>query len=104
MKYLQFQNILIFIFDDLVVFTMKKINYSFFGIGLIFSGFTVHAQQDAQISQYMFNALYYNPAYAGVEGVTKFSALHRSQWTGYEPTVGEGGATNTQLALLTHRF
>jgi type IX secretion system PorP/SprF family membrane protein len=55
------------------------------------------AQQDPQFSQYMFNQLYFNPAFAGVEGVTKFTALHRSQWLGYSPTVGSGGAPTTQM-------
>ncbi len=59
------------------------------------------AQQDPQFTQYMFNTLYYNPAFAGVEGVTKFTALHRSQWLGYSPTVGKGGAPTTQLISFT---
>lgn len=40
------------------------------------------AQQDAQFTQYMFNTLYYNPAYAGVDGVTSLTAAHRTQWAG----------------------
>ena len=59
------------------------------------------AQQDPQFTQYMFNTLYYNPAFAGVEGVTKFTAIHRSQWLGYSPTVGSGGAPTTQLISFT---
>ncbi len=59
------------------------------------------AQQDPQFTQYMFNTLYYNPAYAGVDGVTKFTAIHRSQWLGYSPTVGSGGAPTTQLISLS---
>jgi type IX secretion system PorP/SprF family membrane protein len=55
------------------------------------------AQQDPQFSQYMFNQLYFNPAFAGVEGVTKFTAVHRSQWLGYSPTIGAGGAPTTQM-------
>jgi len=49
----------------------------------------------------MFNTLYYNPAYAGVEGVTKFTAIHRSQWLGYQPTYGGGGAPTTQVISFT---
>jgi type IX secretion system PorP/SprF family membrane protein len=45
----------------------------------------------------MFNTLYYNPAYAGVEGFTKLTAIHRSQWLGYQPTYGGGGAPTTQI-------
>lgn len=59
------------------------------------------AQQDPQFSQYMFNTLYFNPAYSGVEGVTKLTAIHRSQWLGYEPSVGGGGAPTTQIVSMT---
>ena len=54
------------------------------------------AQQDPQFSQYMFNALYFNPAYAGVEGRTKFQLIHRSQWTAYQATFDDGTAPITQ--------
>ncbi len=54
-------------------------------------------QQDPQFTHYMFNTLYYNPAYAGVEGFTKLTAIHRSQWLGYQPTYGGGGAPTTQI-------
>lgn len=54
-------------------------------------------QQDPQLSQYMFNNFYYNPAFAGTDGVMKMSLLHRSQWLGYAPTFDDGGAPTTQL-------
>ncbi len=54
-------------------------------------------QQDPQFTQYMFNTFYYNPAFAGTEGITKITGLHRSQWVGYSPTYGDGGAPSTQL-------
>jgi type IX secretion system PorP/SprF family membrane protein len=54
------------------------------------------AQQDPQFSQYMFNALYFNPAYAGVEGRTRFQLLHRSQWTAYQASFDDGTAPITQ--------
>lgn len=58
-------------------------------------------QQDPQFTHYMFNTLYYNPGYAGVEGVTKFTAIHRSQWLGYQPTFGGGGAPTTQIVSFS---
>lgn len=61
----------------------------------------VTAQQDPQFTQYMFNNLYYNPAYSGVEGVTKATALFRSQWSGYQPTFYGGGAPTTELVSFT---
>ena len=42
----------------------------------------VLAQQDPQFSQYMFNGLFLNPAYAGSKGYTSLSTSFRSQWTG----------------------
>jgi type IX secretion system PorP/SprF family membrane protein len=61
----------------------------------------VMAQQDPQFTQYMFNTLYYNPAFSGVEGVTKITAMHRSQWLGYQPSYGGGGAPTTQVVSIT---
>ena len=60
----------------------------------------VFGQQDPQFSQYMFNELFNNPAYAGVEGVTKLSLIYRTQWLGYNPTFDDGGAPTTQLFSL----
>lgn len=42
------------------------------------------AQQDAQYTQYMFNTLSVNPAYAGSRGQLSAAALYRSQWVGLE--------------------
>ena len=58
------------------------------------------AQQDPQFSMYMYNNLYNNPSYAGVEGVSKLSAFYRSQWLGYTPTFDEGGAPQSMLVSL----
>lgn len=67
---------------------------------MIFSIIPATAQQDAQFSQYMFNTIYYNPAFAGVEGVTQFTGVFRTQWTGYEGTDGNVGAPTSQLFSL----
>lgn len=40
------------------------------------------AQQDAQFSQYIFNGLYINPAYAGYKEDLYLNSFYRSQWTG----------------------
>lgn len=57
----------------------------------------VFGQQDPQFSQYMFNNLYLTPAYAGVDGVTRLTAFHRSQWLGYQSSFDDGGAPTTQM-------
>ena len=56
----------------------------------LFAGLVNHAQQDAQYTQYMYNTMSVNPAYAGSRGVLSLSALHRSQWVGLD------GAPKTQ--------
>lgn len=40
----------------------------------------VNAQQDALFSQYMFNTLLINPAYAGSRDIVSLNALYRKQW------------------------
>ena len=45
------------------------------------SGF---AQQDAQYTQYMYNTVNVNPAYAGSRGVMSIFGLHRTQWVGLD--------------------
>lgn len=42
------------------------------------------AQQLPQFSQFMFNNLVLNPAYAGADEALSLTVLHRSQWTGVE--------------------
>ncbi|MCZ4245714.1 PorP/SprF family type IX secretion system membrane protein [Pedobacter punctiformis] len=42
----------------------------------------VHGQQDAQFSQYMFNGIYINPAYAGYREQLNIQGFYRNQWTG----------------------
>lgn len=44
----------------------------------------VQGQQEAMYSQYMFNTLAINPAYAGSRNVTSATALYRSQWVGIQ--------------------
>lgn len=65
---------------------MKKLIYTIiFGL----SAFNFSAQQDALYSQYMFNPLAINPAYAGSRESISGVMLYRSQW------VGMDGAPNT---------
>ncbi len=41
-----------------------------------------YGQQDAQFSQYMFNGIYINPAYAGYKEELNLHSFYRTQWTG----------------------
>ncbi|WP_405413592.1 type IX secretion system membrane protein PorP/SprF [Maribacter sp. Asnod1-A12] len=58
--------------------------------GLLLICGNVVAQQDAQYTQYMFNTMSVNPAYAGSRGQLSITGLYRSQWVGLE------GAPETQ--------
>lgn len=51
-------------------------------------------QQDPMYSQYMFNTMAFNPAYAGSADVFTIMALSRHQWVGFE------GAPATQTFTL----
>ncbi len=44
----------------------------------------LYAQQDAQYTQYMFNTMSVNPAYAGSRGQLSIAALYRAQWIGLD--------------------
>ncbi|BDD07940.1 membrane protein [Fulvitalea axinellae] len=58
------------------------------------------AQQGQRYAQYMFNTFAYNPAYAGVPGMTQIGLLYRSNWTGYDPSFGDNANLNTKLFTL----
>lgn len=51
---------------------------------MIFTVIVGFAQQDAQYTQYMYNTINVNPAYAGSRGALSFFALHRTQWVGLD--------------------
>ncbi|MBC2846849.1 PorP/SprF family type IX secretion system membrane protein [Winogradskyella flava] len=57
---------------------------------------TVFAQQLPQFTQYMFNTISINPAYAGSRGTFSAVGLHRSQWVGLE-----GGPETQTLSFHT---
>ena len=50
---------------------------------LVFTGL-IYAQQDAQFSNYMYNTLSFNPAYAGSRDTASIYLSQRSQWVGFE--------------------
>ena len=63
------------------------------GVWTIMAAFCAHllaAQQQPEYTQYMYNTMLINPAYAGSSGPFEASLLHRSQWVGIE------GAPKTQ--------
>lgn len=67
---------------------MKKLILIY--ITVLFSSLAF-AQQDPMASQYMFNGLYLNPAYAGSHQYYNVTALYRKQWVNFD------GAPTTQI-------
>ncbi|MFB9106682.1 type IX secretion system membrane protein PorP/SprF, partial [Algibacter miyuki] len=56
---------------------------------ILFTGVLVgfeplEAQQDSQYTQYMYNTVTVNPAYAGTRGSLSMTGLYRNQWVGLE--------------------
>ena len=60
---------------------MKTLLFSFV---LVLTSMLNYAQQDAQFTQYMYNTITINPAYAGSRGALSIFALHRTQWVGLD--------------------
>jgi len=60
---------------------MKTLLFSFV---LVLTSMFNYAQQDAQFTQYMYNTININPAYAGSRGALSIFALHRTQWVGLD--------------------
>ena len=60
--------------------TMRKILI----FALMFTAVVSFAQQDAQYTQYMYNTINVNPAYAGSRGALSIFGLHRAQWVGMD--------------------
>jgi type IX secretion system PorP/SprF family membrane protein len=53
-------------------------------LALMAGGSQVQAQQEKMFSQYMFNMLALNPAYAGSRDVLSATGVYRNQWGGIE--------------------
>ena len=75
--------------------TMKTIAQRIQGTALaVLLGSALFAQQDPQFTQYMFNMLPLNPAYAGSAERVSIKALSRHQWVGFD------GAPTTQTLTI----
>jgi type IX secretion system PorP/SprF family membrane protein len=51
---------------------------------LLLMSIASYSQQDAQFTQYMYNTINVNPAYAGSRETMSIFALHRTQWVGLD--------------------
>ncbi len=75
---------------------MKKTGFSLLILALV--AVSSRAQQQHHYTQFMFNKLPFNPAYAGARGVPTVTAIYRNQWMGFE------GAPQSFLASLNTPF
>lgn len=58
-----------------------------------------NAQQEGQITQFMYNQLSVNPAYAGSRGIPSLMAIYRGQWLGFK-----GAPKNLQASFNAPLF
>jgi len=71
---------------------MRRLLYTLI---VLFVGYAAHAQYEPQYSQFIFNKLAFNPAYAGSKEALVLGAVYRHQWEGVV------GAPRT-MAAYTH--
>ncbi|HTF16543.1 MAG TPA: type IX secretion system membrane protein PorP/SprF [Chryseolinea sp.] len=67
--------------------TAKKINglcFVWLCLCIVWPLVSARAQQGAQFTQYMFNPIVINPAYAGADEALKLTLVNRSQWVSVE--------------------
>ena len=81
-----------------------------------FSFIDISAQQDAQFTQYMYNTMSVNPAYAGSRDGLSALLLYRTQWVGldgapdtgtfniHSPIGGEDGKVGLGLSVVNDRI
>lgn len=55
-----------------------------YSLVIMFATAVSFAQQDAQFTQYMYNTIAINPAYAGSRGALSIFGLYRTQWVGLD--------------------
>ena len=65
-----------------IINTTMRTKLFFFVI--MFVTIASYAQQDAQFTQYMYNTININPAYAGSRGALSVFGLYRTQWVGLD--------------------
>ena len=84
---------------------MKNIKHIIILAIVALTGNKSFAQQDPMVSQYMFNQLFLNPAYAGCHPYTQAMLLYRQQWVGFvgSPTTEllsiDGSLKNKNMGL-----
>ncbi|SDB41822.1 type IX secretion system membrane protein, PorP/SprF family [Flavobacteriaceae bacterium MAR_2010_188] len=73
---------------------MKFVKFNLIAAFILFNCWQGVAQQLPQFTQYMYNTISINPAYAGSRETLSVVGMHRSQWVGLE------GAPSTQTLSI----
>jgi hypothetical protein len=66
-----------------------------FSFVLMFTAFV----NNKMFTQYMYNTININPAYAGSRGAFSIFALHRTQWVGLDAPVTNAASCESNLGL-----
>lgn len=74
---------------------MRQIRTTIFLFFLMFIVTSLHAQQEPQFTQNMFNRVFTNPGFAGIGDGICVSGLGRQQWAGFKDSEGEKVAPET---------
>lgn len=74
---------------------MRQIRTTVFLFFLTFIVTSLHAQQEPQFTQNMFNRVFTNPGFAGIGDGICVSGLGRQQWTGFKDSEGNKVAPET---------
>ncbi len=59
---------------------MKALKFLLLSFGLLIYSTLLHAQSEPMFTQYTFNEIFINPAYAGSHDALSFSTVYRRQW------------------------
>jgi type IX secretion system PorP/SprF family membrane protein len=79
---------------------MKKL---IFFVSIICAAARLQAQQEHHYTQFMYNKLLLNPAYAGARGVPALTAIYRNQWLGFEGSP-QSALLSFHSPFLSNRF
>lgn len=79
-----------------ILFSISKATKSCLFVLIAMMPFLGFSQQEPQFTQYMFNRLSYNPAYAGSNGAMCLTGFYRNQWMGLALTDIKGKPSTPQ--------
>lgn len=82
-----------------ILFSLIKAAKSCLFVIIAIMPFIGFSQQEPQFTQYMFNRLSYNPAYAGSNGAMCLTGFYRNQWMGLKLTDINNGSPSTPTTL-----